>query len=217
MNIDEGKEYVMRYFERARGGLKICVEGLSSDPEAVLNQAESILRQDIMNKLAYLDAPRGTIAGALFFSAVHLAVWKALKEEEEDAVDVHDFGAAILNNREHLPPIISDDGIEENWTDSPGTHPGEWQIEFVEDVDYDMAYNVTSCAECGLYAQYDAMDLMPYMCASDDFDASMVGLRRTKTIALGHDHCDFRFREGDRAKILAELFPERIRWKKEKG
>ena len=212
MSTEEGKEFVMGYFETAQGGLELCIEGLTSDPSAILNRAKTILRDDIMHKLAYLDAPRGTIAGGLFFSAVHLAVWKALKESD-DAIDVHDFGAEILTNRKHLPPIIGDDGVEENWTESPGTHPGEWKIEFVEDDDYDMAYNVTSCAECGLYAQYDAMDLMPYMCASDDYDESMPGLRRTKTIALGHDHCDFRFRDGDTPKKLAELFPERIRWK----
>ena len=212
MSKAPGKAFVMDYFRRARGGLEVCVEGLTNDPAAVLDRAESILREDIMHKLAYLDAPHGTIAGALFFSAIHLAVWKALKGSD-DTIDVHDFGASILSNRKLLPPIIGEAGIEENWTQSPGTHPGEWKIEFVEDDNYDMAYNVTFCAECGLYAQYDAMDLVPYMCASDDFDESMSGLRRTKTIALGHDHCDFRFRDGDNPKKLAELFPERIRWK----
>ncbi len=53
------------------------------------------------------------------------------------------------------------------------------------------------------------------MCATDDSmsDAGNQGLRRTGTIALGADHCDFRFRHGDEPKRLAPQYPEKIQLK----
>jgi hypothetical protein len=210
MSTEAGKAYVMKYFENASEGLTSCIHGLAQDPPAVVEQARTLLREDLMDRLAYLDTPGRTLAGALFFSAVHLAVWLALREE---GVDVHDFGAAILSHRDELPPVIDEDAVEKNWFEASGRHSGEFKVEIVRDEDYYMGYDITACAECSLYAQYDAMDLMPYMCASDDYDQSQPpGLRRTGTIALGHDHCDFRFRRDDRPPTLAELYPDRIRW-----
>ena len=203
MSTESGKAQVMKFFANASEGLTSCVVGLAQDPAAIMERAKALLRDDITDKLAYLDAPTGTLPTALFFSAIHLAVWLALKEK---GVDVHDFGAAILSHRDELPPVIQDDA--ENGFESPGAPPGEFEIKMVPD-----GFNVTSCAECSLYAQFDAMDLMPYMCASDDYDDSQPpGLRRTGTIALGHDHCDFRYAEGDNPPTLAELYPDRIRW-----
>jgi hypothetical protein len=210
MGTETGKAHVMNFFESARGGLTSCVIGLADDPAGVIERAETLLRNDIMDKLAYLDAPSGPLPTALFFSAIHLSVWLALKEV---GVDVHDFGAAILSHRDELPPVM-DDEVSANWIEGPGTHPGEFQMEMVpDDEDYYLSFKVTSCGECSLYAQFDAMDLMPYMCATDDYDESQSpGLRRTGTIALGHDHCDFRYRKGDNPLTLAELYPDRIRW-----
>ena len=108
--------------------------------------------------------------------------------------------------------LIAEDTVED-WHVGPGTHPGEFRAEIREpDGDAYFGFDVTFCAECHLYGQFGAMDLMPYMCATDDYDTSQApGLRRTGTIALGHDRCDFRYQRGDTPPTLAELFPERIR------
>jgi hypothetical protein len=204
MSTEFGTAHVMKFFDDASEGLSSCISKLVQDPAIIMERAKGLLRNDIADKLAYLDAPpTGTLPIAMFFSAIHLAVWLALKDE---GVDVHEFGAAILSNRNELPTIMQDD--TESGFENPGTHPWESDIEIVAD-----SFNVKSCAEYSLYVKFDAMNLMPYMCASDDYDNSQPpGLRRTGTISLGHDYCDFRYREDGDRQTLAELFPDRIRW-----
>ncbi len=73
--------------------------------------------------------------------------------------------------------------------------------------------NIKSCAICHAFSKYDAMDLVPYMCASDDVvsDRGGQGLRRNGTIALGRHECDFRYERGGEPLRVAEQYPERIR------
>jgi len=51
------------------------------------------------------------------------------------------------------------------------------------------------------------------MCALDDamLAGSRRALRRTGTIALGADHCDFRFKQGGEPEPLAPRYPDQIR------
>ena len=81
--------------------------------------------------------------------------------------------------------------------------------------DFDWGMNVKSCAICSSFSKYDAMDLVPYMCASDDVmsDQGEQGLRRTGTIAVGAHQCDFRYKSGGEPQHIAEEYPERIRLK----
>ena len=72
--------------------------------------------------------------------------------------------------------------------------------------------NITSCGICKAYSKHDAMDLVPYMCASDDVDSDQNddGLRRTGTIGLGAHQCDFRYKAGGDSLAVATQYPERI-------
>ena len=152
MSTEAGKAHVMKCIDDANEGLTACVVGLAQDPAVAMGRARAFLRDDIADKLAYLDVPpTGPLPIAMFFAAAHLAVWLALKEK---SVGVHDFGAAILTHRDKLLRTMQDDG--ENGFESPGTHPWEFDIEPVAN-----GFNVTSCSECSLYAKFGAMDLMP--------------------------------------------------------
>ena len=73
--------------------------------------------------------------------------------------------------------------------------------------------NIKSCGICHQYAKYDAMDLVPYMCATDDVesDKSNLGLRRTGSIAVGAHLCDFRYKRGAEPQRLATQHPDKIR------
>lgn len=56
------------------------------------------------------------------------------------------------------------------------------------------------------------MDLVPYMCATDDVvsDRGGQGLRRTGTIAVGAHQCDFRYKRGGEPLHLAPQCPQRF-------
>jgi hypothetical protein len=77
---------------------------------------------------------------------------------------------------------------------------------------FDWEFNVHSCTICHTASKYDAMDLVPYMCATDDVmsEKNNDGLRRTRSIALGAHLCDFRFKDDGPPRRLAEQYPDRI-------
>jgi len=76
--------------------------------------------------------------------------------------------------------------------------------------------NVKSCAICSMFSKYDAMDLVPYMCASDDVESDRdgQGLRRNGTIATGARRCDFRYKRGGEPQRIAEQHPDQIQMEK---
>lgn len=92
--------------------------------------------------------------------------------------------------------------------------PGEFVFEaFLGDrEDYDWGMNVKSCAICHSFSKYDAMDLVPYMCATDDVmsDKGKQGLRRTGSIAVGAHQCDFRYKRGGEPGHLSKQYPHKI-------
>ena len=73
--------------------------------------------------------------------------------------------------------------------------------------------NIFSCDICHQFSKFDAMDLVPYMCALDDVlsDRFDQGLRRTGTIAVGAAQCDFRYERGGEPQRMADQYPNKIR------
>ncbi len=172
----------------------------------------------------YIDKPRHPLAPALFICSVNLSLYLALKKR---GVDVHAFGSAMLTGLTRAPipvPEESDEMLRERLAKFPllaeasqaSAEPGEDAVEFVsgENADFEWGYNVKSCAICHAAAKYDAMDLVPYFCAVDDVmsDKGNQGLRRTGSLALGAQHCDFRYTRGGEPHRLVEQYPDRIRF-----
>ncbi len=213
MSNDFEKDRVMEYFIRNETRLKGFVSKLVSDVDEVVFAARRRFAE-MLEDCAYLDTPDSPLANALFQCNVNLATYLELKQR---GIDVHTYGAAMLDDlrsRVETPPPFEGEGMPD--LAGPGTHPGEFELELVEGdgQDFDWGYNIKSCAICHQFAKYDALDLVPYMCASDDVmsDAGDQGLVRTGTIALGAHQCDFRYRQGGTPRPLAEHHPEKIRW-----
>jgi hypothetical protein len=144
-----------------------------------------------------------------------LAVHQALRGR---GIDAHQLGREILKQPPETRPAYTPQDIQQILADAEQSQRGAAPNEFVFEVlpggeQLDWAMNVTSCAVCHAYARHDAMELVPYMCASDDVesDAGDLGLRRTGTIALGAHRCDFRYKRGGEPLRLAEQYPDRIK------
>ena len=218
-----GEEFVRNVFRNAEERLTRLAARFSEDTEASLEEAREIF-EGMIPDMAYADRPHHPMAESVFVCAANLALYLAL---EKRGADVHRFGAAMLeglaSDREPEPPRPADGRPREerfadfaklaNESQSEAT-PGEFVYEaFLGDrSDTDWGMNITSCAICSLYSQHDAMDLVPYMCATDDVasDLGEQGLRRNGTIALGAPQCDFRYKRGGEPRRLAEHYPERI-------
>ncbi len=148
--------------------------------------------------------------------AVHLAC-------RERGIDAHALGRAIL---EAGLPESSGEGsgggrdlaaraVRDAQASQEGAAENEFVFELVrgDGESSDWGLDVTRCAVCHAYSRHGAMELVPYMCATDDLesDRASQGLRRTGTLALGAHRCDFRYEAGGEPLRLAEQYPERIR------
>jgi hypothetical protein len=160
------------------------------------------------------------MASALFICSINLALYLALKAR---GIDVHDFGSAMLTGLAKAPmpapDSLTDEQIAQFTASADASQqdaaPGEFVYEVYsgEDDNLDWGMNVKSCGICHQYAKYDAMDLVPYMCATDDVmsDKTNQGLRRTGSIAVGAHQCDFRYTTGGEPQRLAAQYPDKIR------
>lgn len=197
------------------------VATLVDDPEVVMKDAEARF-EEMLPTMAYVDRPAAPMAMSVFGCAVELAIYLVLRDR---GVDVHDFGRRMLDAATELWPVSAEDGATEltheqlqAWLDGAAASqrhakPGEFVYEAVGgDESSDWGMNIKSCAICAQYSQYDAMDLVPYMCATDDVMSDLMGqgLRRTGTIALGAHQCDFRYKRGGEPLRVAEQYPQRI-------
>ncbi len=220
MSREENEQFVKGVFEYNANNSKVFINQFTDDVDAAVEAATAEFEQMLPN-LAYVDDPKHVMANSMFFCASMLAVYLALRKQ---GTDVHDFGAAFLETmakemRAHKVEVPAIEIPEQSYFDAAeasqkDAKEGEFVFEVFEgendDVDWGM--NVKSCGICAHFSKYDAMDLVPYMCASDDVvsDYASQGLRRTGTIALGAGHCDFLYkREGDALRV-AEQYPDKI-------
>jgi len=75
-------------------------------------------------------------------------------------------------------------------------YPADWVFEFVEGGDkYLYGYDIKECAIHKFWRDQGLEELVPYLCLTDwaKWKVMEVSVDRTKTVANGHDVCDFRY------------------------
>jgi hypothetical protein len=193
------------------------------DAEVVVDEAAAIF-EGMLPDMAYVDNPDSPMAASVFVCCGSLALYLALKQR---GIDAHQYGGALLESIRSAPPVpqSTDEGtsaqkrfaqfVASGEASQKSARTGEFVFEALigDRSEYDWGMNVKSCAICHAFSKYDAMDLVPYMCATDDLlsDAAGQGLRRTGTIALGAHQCDFRYKSGGEPLRLVAQYPDRIR------
>ena len=224
MSRSENEQRVLEQFTAWRERAISLAGRFVEDADVVVDEAAEIFREMVPD-MAYVDDPDHPMASAVFGCCGSLAVFLAL---EKRGVDVHDYGSAALEEIRSNPPQEpawdSDrEAAREQFAALTASgeaslskaRPGEFVFEVFpgDRTEYDWGTNVKSCAICHAFSKYDAMELVPYMCATDDLmsDFGKQGLRRTGTIALGAHQCDFRYRSGGEPLRLVEQYPDRIR------
>ncbi len=205
-------------FEQMRPYLALLAGRFCDSPDLVVNDAAARF-EAMLEDLAYRDNPDNPMANPLVICTTHLALHLALQAH---GVSAHDYGSAMLEAMTQSAQLTDIPGPEDDLegfaqlAQASQLHSkvGEFVFEFVPGDDaHDWGYNITSCAICHQFRKFDAMDLVPYMCASDDVmsDKAKQGLRRSGTIALGAHQCDFRYEPGSQPARVAEQFPDQIR------
>lgn len=91
-------------------------------------------------------------------------------------------------------------------------YPGDYVFNFVEgdNENFDYGVDYIECAVCKFLEEQDASELTHYICPADILYSEALGwgLIRTKTLAEGHDKCDFRFKKGGKTRVEV---PEALR------
>jgi hypothetical protein len=166
----------------------------------------------LIDDIPYAERPGHAMALPALASGVLLAFYKAARARGYSA---HEFGRALHEAPFPDLPESRDAHRHDAAESQQSAAPNEFVWEFLdgEGQELDYGYNIKSCAICHLYGRHDAMELVPYMCAIDDkmSAAQGTGLRRTGTIALGADRCDFRFRKGGDPLTLESQYRDRVR------
>ena len=217
----EREQLVKRAFQQITSNDTRLIEHFSDDVATTVADASSIFDQ-MIPEMAYVDNPDNAMANSLFFCTALLAIYLALKPQ---GVNVHEYGRLMLEilaantdarnaaseaRKKPAPELVDAAGQSQS-----NPQPGEFVFEVYEgesnDVDWGM--NIKSCAICSQFSRYDAMDLVPYMCATDDVisDLGAQGLRRTGSIAVGAHHCDFVYKHQGKPQHLSNQYPEKIR------
>ncbi|MGE5138987.1 MAG: L-2-amino-thiazoline-4-carboxylic acid hydrolase [Rudaea sp.] len=75
-----------------------------------------------------------------------------------------------------------------------------WNIEWIEDNDRCVAYDIHECFYLNVLTAYGAQELTAHFCRSDDLlygNLPGISWERTKTLGRGDDRCNFRFSRAD--------------------
>jgi hypothetical protein len=224
VNHQDNQRFVKRFFDKSKPRNTLLTAKFVDDADGDMEAAEAIF-DSMLPGMAYLDSPDKPMATSVFECGVVLSVYLALRDR---GVDVHDFGGSMLAAMAQAPrPEMEDPGdgktrqqrfaefIAGGEASQRDQVPGEFVFEaFADDGDeLDWGMNIKSCAICAMASKYDAMELVPYMCATDDIvsDRDNQGLRRSGSIAVGAEQCDFVYKRGGEPKRLAELYPQHIK------
>ena len=217
-------------FDRSEAYYRSWLADLTDDVDGVLAAGRE-RNLEMGPTLVYADEPEHPMAFSLFTCAALLCLYLALRAS---GVDAHAFGGRMLKalgeaasaavragskpepaeQAAALKTSVANLIAAGEQSQAAGRHGTfVFDVHWVDESSGHWAMEMRQCGICHLFGQHDAMDLVPYMCATDDVmsDVQDQGLKRTGTIALGSHQCDFDYRTGRPTAPVAEIHPERIR------
>ena len=84
-------------------------------------------------------------------------------------------------------------------------YPGDYVYQHVEGdgETFDYGVDYLECAGCKFLKEQGAAELAPYICPGDILYSEALGrgLKRTMTLAMGAERCDFRFKKGGETQV----------------
>jgi len=205
-------------YDRRAGAVREVLGRIAPEAEVEALAAEAREAFALLaDEIPYADRRDHSMFEPAFGVFQWLAVFQAARAR---GIDAHRLGRSVLALRLPAlpgppPPAILEKFRREAEASQRSGDPSEFVFELVEgDGDEtDWGIDITSCAVCHAFGRHEAMELVPYMCATDDVmsDAADQGLRRSGTIALGSPRCDFRYKQGGEPRRLAASHPDAIR------
>ncbi len=174
--------------------------------QAIIQEAREIL-EDLIPELPYIGGDENPMTHHIIRCSTSLALYKAMKARGKSAEAtgkvIYD---AVTEAVRHMPPTpppteaFLAEQRERARISQKRRYPGDWVWAFVEgngeDVEY--GYDFYECGTRKLYHAHGADAFTPFFCYLDFVTYRTPGwsFSRTKTLAEGHEMCDFRFKKG---------------------
>ena len=172
----------------------------------IIEEAREIL-EDLIPELPYIGGDDNPMTYHIVSCSTSLALYKAMKARgksaEETGKIIYD---AVAESVRHLPPnpppteAFLEKQRERARISQERRYPGDWVRDFVEGdgEDFDYGYDFYECGTRKLYRAHGADAFTPFFCYLDFVTYRTAGwsFSRTKTLAEGHEKCNFRFKRG---------------------
>jgi hypothetical protein len=113
----------------------------------------------------------------------------------------------LMQMMEHLPEPFATLRMGNRLVLKMSYPPEGWAVEWVEDSDQCIAYDIHECFYLNLLTAYGVPELTARFCRGDDVQfCSIPGVawQRTKALGRGDDCCNFRFCRADASSTLEE-------------
>jgi hypothetical protein len=217
------------FLNQARSSMSSVLSALSEREgggfaSAVVDQ--SLARYEILlPNLPYIGGDQNELTGNLCQGALGMAFYQVMKSRGRSA---EESGGVLYRAAEQWARAMPLAGLNSQSAGSAGAqqararsaersrrrkYPADWVFTYLpgEGQSFDWGVDYSECGLCKLYAANGAEEFIRYMCLLD-YPLSRVmdtGLRRTTTLALGGDRCDFRYTLG--GEIRMEWTPAFLR------
>jgi len=138
-----------------------------------------------------------------------LALYQTLREENDDQeaalAEMDRFATAQVEDLDpgklmqalgRLPGLFAILRTANRLLLKSGFPPEGWRIEWLEDSDHCVAYDIHECFYLNVLTAYGAPELTAHFCQGDDLlygNIPGISWERTKTLGRGDDRCNFRF------------------------
>jgi hypothetical protein len=224
-------EALIKEFTGMNEGVKEYLKAIYKDDKLADSVTKNALIQykALVIELPDVGGLKNPDSKFLNIAAWYLAYYRAMKPFGKTAEDV---GKMIyqLNkiDLKHYPEkkaefacnaFFSEKGRNDlkNWCEwtQKKEYPANWIAEYIpgDEEEFDFGYNYTHCGVCMYLYAYNARELAPFVCTNDFIKSEKLdtGLERTKTLAMGDNVCNFRFKKGRKVKQNWDTEIEKIR------
>jgi len=210
----ERKPELMKFFTRLmKPGRKIIVKRYGVETgEVMINDFRSEF-ESLIPEMPKIRQDDTLLERQLILCTVYLAIYRSMKKQGKSVEDIwqlcHDIEEAMIKS---IPGIIrwfakrnifsnkeNNREIRSAKESQKHQYPEDFVFTYVEGDggNFDYGIDMTECAMCKFYTRMDAIEFLPYICKTDYIFSEHFGYTfiRTKTLAQGHDRCDFRFKK----------------------
>jgi hypothetical protein len=174
--------------------------------------------EKLIPQIPYINTPRGrALIGFLLITAMELAAFKAMSKNEKSADETWEVchytlraGTATIPRWRKwiMKKLLFSRIIMKLFSKRGRKQIGDFEVEYLsgEEKGFNIGVNYHRCGNIEFSYRHGGEVFAPYICMSDIALSNALGwgLTRTKTLADGCSHCDFRFINGAPTRISSK-------------